>query len=170
MNDLDHAAKPASCAGPKFRKSGFDLSGEIMEKLGFVLSFLALILAASFALSCGAGQGQGQLQSITINPATANAQSYRNGQVPFTATGVYNNPSHTVTPLTANWAACQQGVPASEVSVTASGVAQCASGATGTYAIKAWDIPNIPGTYNCPAMTACGGGCTVVGTAQLTCP
>ena len=131
-----------------------------MEKLGFVLSFLALILAASFALSCGAGQGQGQgqLQSITINPATANAQSYRNGQVPFTATGVYNNPSHTVTPLTANWAACQQGVPASEVSVTASGVAQCASGATGTYAIKAWDIPNIPGTYNCPAMTACGGG------------
>jgi hypothetical protein len=167
MNDLDHAAKPASCAGPKFRKSGFDLSGEIMEKLGFVLSFLALILAASFALSCGAGQGQGQLQSITINPATANAQSYRNGQVPFTATGVYNNPSHTVTPLTANWAACQQGVPASEVSVTASGVAQCASGATGTYAIKAWDIPNIPGTYNCPAMTACGGGCTVVGRGCL---
>jgi hypothetical protein len=141
-----------------------------MEKLGFVLSFLALILAASFALSCGAGQGLGQLQSITINPATANAQSYRNGQVPFTATGVYNNPSHTVTPLTSNWVACQQNAPTTDVYVSNTGVAQCASGATGTYAIKAWDIPNIPGAYNCPAMTACGGGCTVVGTAQLTCP
>lgn len=141
-----------------------------MEKLRFVLSFLALILAASFALSCGAGQGQGQLQSITINPATANAQSYPDGQVPFVATGVYNNPSHTVTPLTANWVACQQGVPASEVSVTASGVAQCASGATGTYAIRAWDIPNTVGTAPCPSMTACSGGCAVWATAQLTCP
>ncbi len=52
-----------------------------MEKLRFVLSFFVLILAASFALSCGAGQGQGQLQSITINPATAIAPLYRNGQV-----------------------------------------------------------------------------------------
>src|ERR1035437_160972 len=118
MNDLDHAAKPASRAGPKFSKSGFDLSGEIMEKLRFVLSFFVLVLAASFALSCGAGQGQGQLQSITINPATANAQSYRNGQVPFTATGVYNNPSHTVTPLTANWVACQQNAPTTDVYVS----------------------------------------------------
>jgi hypothetical protein len=83
MNDLDHAAKPAGRAGPKFRKSGCDLSGEIMEKLGFVLSFFVLILAASFALSCGAGQGQGQgqLQSIALSPATAQ------GEVQFTATG-----------------------------------------------------------------------------------
>ena len=141
-----------------------------MEKLGFVLSFLALILAASFALSCGAGQGQGQLQSITINPATANAQSYRNGQVPFTATGVYNNPSHTVTPLTANWVACQQNAPTTDVYVSNTGLAQCASGATGTYAIKAWDIPNTVGTYPCPSMTACSGGCAVWAAAQLTCP
>lgn len=164
MNDLDHAAKPASRAGPKFRKSGFDLSGEIMEKLGFVLSFLALILAASFALSCGASTSNqpaptGQLQSITLSPATADAQ-----EAQFTATGHYINPPQTFTPQPAAWGVCQQNAPTSEVSVTKNGLAQCASGAVGAYTVFAF-----VGT-NCNAVNACGGGCTIVGTAQLTCP
>ena len=46
-----------------------------MKKLRFMLSFLALILAASFTMSCGASQ-QSQLQSITVNPANADAQSF----------------------------------------------------------------------------------------------
>jgi hypothetical protein len=50
-----------------------------MEKLRFVLSFLTLILAASFALSCGAGQ-QSRLQSITLSPANADAQSFPDGK------------------------------------------------------------------------------------------
>ena len=110
-----------------------------MEKLGFTLSFLALLLAASCVLSCGAGQGQSQLQSIALSPATADAQDYPNGQVPFTATGYYNNPSHTVTPQSATWGACQQNATTTDVSVTAKGVAQCASGAVGTYTIWAND-------------------------------
>jgi hypothetical protein len=139
-----------------------------MEQFRFALWFLALLLAACVALSCGAGQSQ--LQSMTLSPAQADAQSYPDGQVPFIATGYYGNPTHTVTPQTANWVACQQNAPATDVYVTNTGVAHCASGATGTYSIKAWDIPNNPGAYSCPSMTACSGGCAVWATAQLTCP
>lgn len=141
-----------------------------MEKLRRPLSFLVLVLAAGLALSCGASQNQSQLQSMTLSPATADAQNYPNGQVPSTATGHYINPSQTVTPQTANWVACQQNMPTPEVSVTTAGVAQCTKGATGTYSITAWDTLDIPGVANCPSSNACGGGCTAAATAQLTCP
>ncbi len=153
-----------------------------MERVRFTLSFLALALAASLASSCGAsssnlsrgttppnpGQGQGQLQSITLDPATADAQAYPNGQVPFTATGYYIDPTQTVTPLLAMWGTCYQEESTNEISVTETGVAQCAPGAVGTYTVWADDppFPNI----ECLAMTACGGGCFIAGTAQLTCP
>jgi hypothetical protein len=133
-----------------------------MEKHRFALSFLALVLAASSALSCGANQGQ--LRSITISPATADAQNYPDGQVPFVATGVYIDPSRTVTPQPiAAWAACQQNAPTTDVSITTKGVAQCASGATGTYLITA----SAPGTCTC--LAPCPSS-DAVGTAQLTCP
>jgi hypothetical protein len=159
MYDVDRAAKPASRAGPRL-KSGFDPSGGVMRKLQFTLSFLVLILAASFALSCGASQGPGQLQSITVSPATADAEA------PFTATGYYIHPSHTVTPQPATWVACHQGAPTTDVTVTTTGTAQCASGAAGTYSVTAF-VP----TPACEVMSGpCGGGCEIVGTAQLTCP
>jgi len=139
-----------------------------MERLRFTLSFLALGLAASLAMSCGASQGQSQLQSVTLSPATADAQDYPNGQVQFTATGLYNNPSRTVTPLQATWGACYQISTTSAVSVTREGLAQCAPGATGTYTI--WANAPVDINSGCPAITACGGGCTVEGNAQLTCP
>jgi hypothetical protein len=149
-----------------------------MEKLQLTLSLLVLILAASLALSCGASsptmsacassqaprQGQGQLQSITLSPASANAQNCPNGQVQFTATGHYVDPTQMVTPQSADWAACQQNAPTNDVFVTPTGLARCASGASGAYAINAFD----PG--NCNAINACGTGCTIYGTAQLTCP
>ncbi|MGA6988393.1 MAG: hypothetical protein WBZ01_20220 [Terriglobales bacterium] len=140
-----------------------------MKKLRFMLSFLALILAASFTMSCGASQ-QSQLQSITVNPANADAQSFPNGEVPFAATGHYIDPTHIVTPQPANWVACQKGLPTTDASVTPAGVAQCAAGAVGAYSINAWSISTGPGTYNCSAITACGGGCTIEGSAQLICP
>ncbi len=131
-----------------------------MERLRLMLSFLAPVLAASFALSCDASShGPGQLQSITVTPATADAQ-----EAQFTATGIYVHPSYTVTPQPATWGACYQGAPTTDVSVTTGGMAECASGATGSYTIFAFD-----GT-NCNVISACGGGCTIVGTAQLTCP
>ena len=133
-----------------------------MQNLRFVLPFFVVILAA-FALSCGSNQGQGKLQSIAVTPATASAQ-----QAQFTATGFYVNPSHTVTPQPATWGACYQGTPTTDVTVANNGLAQCASGATGTYTIWANDPVDVMSA--CPAVTACGGGCTVQGNAQLTCP
>lgn len=52
-------------------------------------------------------------------------------------------------------------------SVTSTGLAQCASGAVGTYSVWANDpMPLGPGIYNCPASTACGGGYTIQATAR----
>jgi hypothetical protein len=145
----------------------FLASGEFMKKLWFVASAVALLFCAAVALSCGASsQGPSQLQSIMLNPATADAQSYPDGIVPFTATGYYTNPTHSVTPQVANWVACQDDTPTTAVSVTNKRAAQCASGSSGVYAINAWNVSN----SECTAITACGGGCTIVGSAQLTCP
>jgi hypothetical protein len=143
-----------------------------MEKLGLVLCLIALSVAASLTLSCGAkSQDQDPLASITLSPATADAKDYPNGQVQFIATGYYIDPSHTVTPLPATWGTCYQFAPTTAVSVTSTGLAQCASGAVGSYSVWANDpAPLGPGVYNCPASGACGGGCTIQATAQLTCP
>ncbi|MGA2346109.1 MAG: hypothetical protein ABSF93_08900 [Candidatus Sulfotelmatobacter sp.] len=137
-----------------------------MRKHQLALCLLVLFLVSSLALSCGTNSqsGPGQLQAITLSPTAADAQDYPGGQVPFVATGVYMNPAHRVTPQPALWGACQQNAPTSEVSVTKAGVAQCASGASGSYMVYAFQLTN------CTALTACGGGCTVVGSAQLTCP
>ncbi|MGD0416099.1 MAG: hypothetical protein ABSA80_12140 [Terriglobales bacterium] len=149
-----------------------------MKKLRFTLLFLALVLTASIALSCGTSsstflpcgassqkpaQGEGQLQSITLSPASADAQNCPNG-VQFTPTGHYIDPPQTVTPQSTYWAVCQKNAPTTDVSVTTAGVAQCASGASDAYSINGF----VPG--NCEAVNACGTGCTIYGTAQLTCP
>ena len=114
--------------------------------------------------------GQTQLQSMSLSPAVADAKDYPSGKVQFTATGYYINPPHSVTPQSANWIACQSNTPTNAVSVTNAGIAQCGSGASGTYSVNAWNPLTGSGIYNCPAQNACGGGCTIEATAQLTCP
>jgi len=138
-----------------------------MEKLRLVLSSLALVLAAVFTLSCGASSTMSatrQLLYITLSPATVEGQA----SVQFTATGHYNTSPYTVTPQPATWGVCYQDGPTTDVSVTAAGLAQCGQVGGGprstTYSVFAFD------TTNCGVITACGGGCTIVGTAQLTCP
>ena len=136
-----------------------------MRKLQFALCFAALFVVSSVVLSCGTNsQGPGQLQAITLSPASADAGNYPGGMVPFVATGVYMHPTRQVTPQPATWGVCQQGAPTSDISVTNVGVAKCMSGASGAYTVFAYQMTN------CTALLACGGGCTVVGTAQLTCP
>ncbi len=143
-----------------------------MKNQQVVFALCALAAAGTFALACGSSVPvRHQLQSITLAPVSANAQDYANGQVAFVATGHYSTAPLTVSPLSANWGACYQFAATSAVSVTSSGLAQCASGATGSYTVWAnqpADLP--PGVYSCTAETACGGGCTVQGSAQLTCP
>jgi hypothetical protein len=41
------------------------------------------------------------LQSVTLSPASANAQDFANGQVPFAATGTFSKPP-SPQPLTSN--------------------------------------------------------------------
>jgi hypothetical protein len=128
-----------------------------------------LVFTGLFMLACGGNpsdQIARSIQSITLSPATADAQTYPGDEVQFTATGYYNTQPSPVTPLTATWGVCQQNTPTSAVTITANGLAQCTTQAAGIYTVFAYDFPN----PSCLAITACGGGCTVEGTAQLTCP
>jgi hypothetical protein len=61
--------------------------------------------------------------------------------------------------------------PTSDVMVSTTGLAACASGVKGTYMVFAWD-PDYGYTGPvCNVINACGGGCgRVSATAQLTCP
>jgi len=144
-----------------------------MRNWGPLAFLFVLIVAAAITLACGSPAAprntSGILQSVTISPATADAQNYPDGQVPFIATGYYTTPPLQVTPLTATWGACYQGNPTSGVSVSPKGLAQCSAGAVGTYTVWAF-APSNAGI--CPLfVNACGGGgCQVTGTAQLTCP
>jgi len=122
-----------------------------------------LVLATAIALACAENR---TLQSIAVSPATADANG---NPVQFTATGTYNAPPVKVTPQPATWGACYQNASTTDVTVTSSGLAQCAAGASGAYIVFAYDFVG----QVCPASTnACGGGggCQVTGTAQLTCP
>ena len=57
--------------------------------LGFLLAFCAVMM-----LSCGSNR---QLQSVTLNPSSADAKNSPNGQVQFTAKGVFSGSSAPVT-------------------------------------------------------------------------
>jgi hypothetical protein len=143
--------------------------GAAMKRCGPQLFLFLLVMAATISLGCGAS-GVRMLQSVTLSPATADAQNYPDGQVQFIATGNYSAPPSPVTPLSATWGACDQdGGITQNVSVSPSGLAQCATGALGTYTVWAFDTN--PSKVTCNAIDACGGGCgRVTGTAQITCP
>lgn len=128
-----------------------------------------LLGISMFPAGCGAGASLSgrQLEAITLSPLSADAQGQT---VQFTATGHWSATPVTVTPQSANWGACIGEATTAEVTVSSSGLAQCASGAKGNYTVFAFDPPLGSTGANCNAITACGGGCTISGTAQLTCP
>jgi len=144
-----------------------------MKSYGLLFSCFLLILVAAIALACGSPGPRnttGILQSVSVVPANADAENFPLGMVPFTATGYFTTPPFQITPLPATWGACYQGNPTSGVTVSSGGVAQCVAGSVGTYTV--WANAPSGSTGPCPAVcTSCGGcGCTVTGTAQLTCP
>ncbi len=116
--------------------------------------------------SCGSYAGSnmnGSLQSVSVCPAIADAQQYPDGKVSFDAIGVYTTqPSPALIPSGVIWGVCQNQQTTNEVTVT-NGVAQCASGATGTYTVWATGNPV------CNVIGPCGA-CGPTGKAQLTCP
>jgi len=130
--------------------------------------YLACLLPSVFVIAnCGTGPVNRQLESLSIDPATASANG---SAVQFTATGYWNTEPTTVTPQSATWGACTDAGATSDVTVSTTGLAACASGAKGKYTVFAWDYS--PGTgARCNVVNACGGGCgRIAATAQLTCP
>lgn len=126
-------------------------------------------LAAVLLSGCGgSGTMTGRsLKAITVSPAIADGSTSA-GTVQFTATGHWSAAPITTTPFPANWVVCQNNQPVKDVTVSANGLATCGSGAKGTYQVNAWSWPI--GQGGCLAISACGGGCTIEGSAQLTCP
>ena len=145
-----------------------------MRNFGPQLFFSLLILAAAITLACGSSSHIPK--SVTVSPATADAKDFPNGLVQFTATTVYNTKPSPVTHATASWVACTQSATTNLVSVSSTGVAQCTSGASGTFTVSAFVVN--PSIKHCiqpdqpvGVPFACGYSCYgVVGQAQLTCP
>lgn len=125
----------------------------------------SLIFLLSTLLGCG-GTAR-QLQSITVSPASANAQNFANKQVQFTATGQFNTDPMTAMPQVL-WSIgspfAKAPVPAG-VSIDQNGLAQCTTfmGIVTIQATSPMD-PNMP--LSQMGMTTSN----VAGTAQLTCP
>src|SRR5271163_5104681 len=122
-----------------------------------------LVFAAWLALACGASPKSPHIiQTLTLSPASADAQDYPAGKVAFVAAGHYDTAPMTVTPMQASWGAESEsmwngsltlgGSAEGDVSVDTNGVALCASTASGTYAVVAWATqdPSLHG--------ACGSG------------
>ena len=119
----------------------------------------AVLLAAEFAASgCGNG-GPRVLQSISVTPASADAQNFTNHQVQFTALGNYSQPPSPSEITPTGWSLSDPRV----ATIGMSGLAQCKSGALAVVTVRA---------FACCAPCS-GTGCTaaqLLGTAQLSCP
>ena len=133
--------------------------------------FWPLLLCTTFmTVACGSGP-RGQLQTVTLSPATANAQQFPDGQVSFTASGIFSN-SQTPVPLTSKdvfWCVGSSSgqcdgfiLPGAQVAQT--GVAQCSPSFAGTVTVLAGTMS---GTAPMPDM---GQQLKIFGSAKLTCP
>lgn len=138
-----------------------------MTRYGSLLFCFLLLIGWLATPGCGSSR---QLQSVTLNPAKADAQNFPNGQVPFTAIGTFNKPPSPVQLTSQDVAWCvgtSNGMCAGNIatgaSVDANGAAQCRSGFSGTVTILA-------GKGMPPALPDGGSQFNVFGTAQLTCP
>lgn len=106
--------------------------------------------------------------SVTITPATADAQKFPNGQVQFTAMGTYNNSPQPVPLADMTWCVgssnglCNGNI-ASSATVDSNGLATCTGVLSGTATILA-------GTVNSIGMPDTGKQLSLFGTAKLTCP
>lgn len=143
-----------------------------MQKYGPQLSFSVLVCTAIVTLACGSSPRL--LKSVTVSPATADAHNYPSGLIPFTAAGIFSTMPSPVVPLKASWGVCLRTADSEQltdaITVNSSGIAQCVSGASGTFTVWAAASSNSDGAQ-CQSITVCGGGCgRITGYAQITCP
>ena len=134
-----------------------------MTRFGSGLVFVLPLIALGI-VGCGSGR---QLQSVTLNPELADAQSFPGGQVSFTATGAFSKPPSPVrlTSKDVTWCAgSNSGNINPGVTVDQNGLAQCVPGFTGTATVLA-------GAGSSSMMNPDGGSqLKIFGAAQLTCP
>jgi hypothetical protein len=127
-----------------------------MGRLIPLLTTVHLIGMSLFASGCGNGSPR-LLQSISVSPASADAQSFPSGQVQFTVLGTYSQPPSPSPTTASQWLLVGPNI----ATISQSGVAQCTSGASGVVTVKAFTPAPCSGT-----------GCTAAmlsGTAQLSC-
>jgi len=122
------------------------------------LLLAATLLTGVELLMDGCGGSNRVIQSVTVTPATADAQNFPNGQVQFTASGNYSQPPSPVALSQANWSLSEGGI----ATLSGTGLTQCILGASGVVTVKAGVSGPCNGT-NCTAIQ-------IVGSAQLSCP
>jgi hypothetical protein len=136
-----------------------------MKRLSRTPAVLLFLLAIA---GCGSNR---QLQSVSLNPASADARNFPNGHVPFIATGTFSKPPSPVNLTSKNvfWCvgssngACV-GNANPGANLDQNGAAQCNPGFAGTATILA-------GTQSSVMVNPDQGPqLKVFGTAQLTCP
>jgi len=149
-----------------------------MPKYWAPFSLILLVVIAGIALACGnpshvigvacnsaPSSSNGDVpESVSVCPAAADASNYPGGLVQFVAIGEYSSGPSPALPTSVIWGVCQDSGSTTGVTVSSKGVAQCASGASGTY-----DVWATAGPVLCLAIGPCGE-CGPTGTAHLTCP
>jgi len=127
-----------------------------MTQLRPLFFALLLLIVACLTLACGSSNNSNRkLQSITIN-AVANS-----GQISFVATGSYNAPPMTVTPLPTFWYVMDP--PTGYTLTTQPFVVSCSQPGI-TVTASAPVNPNAPATGPIQSTTM------IVATAPLLCP
>jgi len=135
-----------------------------------ILGAIFLVAVALQTLGCGSSMSNSNrvLQSMTISPASADAQNFANGRVQFMATGTFNKaPSpQQVTfqpPYAGGWSLMANGGASLPATISPTGLAECVPGASGAVTVQALASANA-------AMGTGATGVAVRSTATLTCP
>lgn len=110
-----------------------------------------------------------QMQSLTVTPASADAQAFPGGKVQFTATGTFNMAPITMMSPPVLWSVGSPFVPPPvnmpAASVDVNGLAQC-NGFVGNVIVEA----TAPAEPEIPLLQMTSTTMTVSGMAQMTCP
>jgi hypothetical protein len=131
---------------------------------------LFLIFFSLGIAGCGGSMNSSrQLQSLTVTPASADAQSFPGGKVQFTAMGTFNMAPMAVMSPPVRWSIgspfASQPVSMPAATVDTNGLAQC-NGFVGTAIVEA----TAPTEPEIPLLQMTSMTITVSGTAQLICP
>ena len=160
----------SSGADVRWRSGTFPETRGWMSRQKLVLLSTLIPAGTLFVIlitGCGTANRNRVLESITVAPATADAQNFPNGQVQFTATGSFSQPPSPapvtfVAPYSGSWLISDPSI----ATISRSGVVQCRTGTSGVVTITALASAN-----SCPPNPSMGCmSIAVSGLAKLSCP